>query len=96
MIFVILLLLMLIVSRSELYGFNEGYLDKEQTSVINGIFVIIVFLGHSFKYTSLGSIFDIAYDTFKFHIDQMIVVPFLFYSGFGMMSKTKSGGIQIH
>lgn len=90
MVVFILILLMIIISKSELIGnnqFNKEYLSIRQTNVIKGIFVILVLLGHGSSYLKIDSPLDLAYLSLKSHLDQMVVSMFLFYSGFGMMKS---------
>ena len=68
------------------------YIARPQTSAINGVFVLLVFLSHVSTYITLSGPFDTAYQTMKGYLGQMVVVTFLFYSGFGIMeSITKKG-----
>lgn len=90
MIFFVLILL-LIVFRSikiEAPGqFNRDYLAKDSTEYVKGIFVILVFLGHAVTYVQTGGAADELYLAMKGHLNQMVVVMFFFYSGFGMMKS---------
>ena len=74
-------------------AFSSGYLSKEQTGAINGIFVLIVFLSHASTYVELSGPLDAAYLTFKGYLRQLIVAPFLFYSGYGMLESIKKKGM---
>ena len=75
--------------------FNQYYddcLSKEQTSCINGLFVIIIFISHFKKYIATLSTADsILYRT-PLLFSQLVVVSFLFYSGFGLMESYKKKG----
>lgn len=73
-------------------SFFNGYLSKEQTSAINGVFVLIVFLSHASTYIELSGPLDDAYLTFKGYLRQLIVASFLFYSGYGMLESIKKKG----
>lgn len=53
-------------------------LNKEQTTCINGIFVLFVFLSHFGQYETMP------WNNLLLAIGQLMVAPFLFYSGYGM------------
>ena len=76
------------------YGKNPDYLSKKQTTAIKGIFVLLVFFGHITQYITMGS----AYERIVTSIGQLVVVMFLFYSGYGIMcqimTKNDRGGIS--
>lgn len=63
---------------------DDQHLSKEQTGAINGFFVLLVFLRHTVDYIPLGH-WDGVFKTVNAQLDQLIVVPFLFYSGYGIM-----------
>ncbi len=78
-------------------GFNQGYIGKEQCNAIKGIFILIVFVRHIWPYLSKsGYDFSAPGDTLFIMIDrgigQLLVVAFLFYSGFGVMESIKYKG----
>ena len=70
---------------------DNGYLSKEQTGAINGFFVLLVFLRHTVDYITLGS-WDGVFGAVNTGLDQLIVVPFLFYSGYGIMCSIRRKG----
>lgn len=78
--------------------FNTDYISRDQSTAINGLFTVLVFLSHVCNYISLDGNFDKPYSTFKSYLLQMVVVPFLFYSGFGIMESIKknAGGEKLH
>ncbi len=66
---------------------GDSVLSPEQTTVIKGIFVLLVFASHVGQYLSLDAadgILTHAYLVIRTKLGQMIVVPFLFYSGYGI------------
>ena len=70
---------------------NGSHLSPEQTGAINGFFVLLVFLRHAVDYMDLGAGDQI----FRFvnkRLDQLIVVPFLFYSGYGISVSIQKKG----
>ena len=73
--------------------FNNDYIARKQTTAINGLFTILVFFSHVCTYIKLDSPYDAPYTAFKSYLLQMVVVPFLFYSGYGIMESIKVKGI---
>lgn len=72
---------------------DEEHLSKEQTCAVNGFFVLLVFLRHTVDYIPLGP-WDGIFAHINKELDQLIVVPFLFYSGYGIMRSIRSKGQQ--
>lgn len=78
-------------------GFNAGYIGKEQSNAVRGIFIVFVFVRHIMQYMQRAG-YDLSYwgDTLYLRIDkslgQLIVVMFLFYSGYGVMESIKKKG----
>ncbi|MGN1443669.1 MAG: acyltransferase family protein [Acutalibacteraceae bacterium] len=72
--------------------FFDDYIARENTTAINGLFVLLIFLSHAEGYIKANGILDDAYLTFKNNILQLVVVSFLFYSGFGIMESIKHKG----
>lgn len=71
---------------------RNDYISKNQTTSINGIFTLLVFLSHVCTYISLDGGFDKPYSAFKSYMLQLVVVPFLFYSGYGIMESIRKKG----
>ncbi len=95
MVFFLLLLLLIIFNGlqfSRAGEFNEHYLDKETTTAINGIFVILVVFSHYAGYANFEGVYDAPYLALRTHLNQMVVASFLFYSGYGMMESIKKKG----
>lgn len=70
---------------------NENYISRTQTQCINGFFVLIVFMRHFKSYIKFGD-FDHIFQAIDSWTGQLIVVPFLFFSGYGiMLSISKKG-----
>lgn len=72
---------------------NIDYLSKEKTNAIKGVFVMIVLISHYCNYYR----FDNPTDKWVSHfiggvIGQLMVVMFLFYSGYGVMESYKRKG----
>lgn len=99
MIIFIFCLLLFMVYKAELapiHLFHKDYLSHKNTTLINGVFVILVYLSHSSAKCNLNHALDIPYISLKQHLLQLVVVTFLFYSGYGMCEsmKRKSDYIQ--
>lgn len=75
-------------------NFNDGFISKETTTMINGIFVLLVFMAHFVQYTTLDKVIDLPYMFLYRKLDQLIVTTFLFFSGFGMYESYKKKGIN--
>lgn len=84
-IFVIIVFFILIFSLNFRYN-KEKYLNKNDTTVINGICTLLIFFSHSTQYWFLSTNFsDRLYQHFQNFHNQWIVAPFLFFSGYGVM-----------
>lgn len=70
-------------------GFYSDSLSVQQTNMIKGIFIWLVFLGHITPYItkqmSLTHPLDVSALIVQGLLGQLVVVPFLFYSGYGVM-----------
>lgn len=62
----------------------EEHMCLTQTSSINGIFVMFVFLRHFGQYISYEK-YDLIFHSLDNKLGQLIVTTFLFYSGYGVM-----------
>lgn len=58
---------------------NKAYLDKATTNTVNGFFIALVFLTHFSQYVQNPAFHNFIGD----YLGQLVVVPFLFYSGYG-------------
>lgn len=97
MIFLILILITIIISGITIKGKNDffrDYCSQENTSTINSIFSILIFLSHSVQYFNTDSIFDEPYLELRNFLGQLVVVTYLFFSGFGIMESIKKKGIN--
>ncbi|MBQ8306762.1 MAG: hypothetical protein IJX90_11170 [Blautia sp.] len=71
----------------------EPFLSQRSTTIINGIFVLLIFFSHSTQYLSLsGNLLDSLYRHFQNFHNQWVVTTFLAFSGFGVMLKIMRGG----
>ena len=72
----------------------DSYLDRNQTTSIIGVFAVIIFFSHFFGYVdrdSLNTIDGLAAFTTS-ALGQLMVVPFLFFSGYGIFEQYKAKG----
>lgn len=72
-------------------GYTD-YLSLEKTTSIKGIFIILVFFSHFNKYVSYENVLDIRYYQIIGIIGQIMVIPFFFYSGYGVIESIKKKG----
>ncbi len=64
----------------------EDYMSPQKTGAIKGIFVVIVLLSHLRQYISLdNSVLNQPFKDFMSFFGQLMVVMFLFYSGYGVL-----------
>lgn len=97
--FVLILLLILWQIRLVPSGFNADYLGRQQSNAIKGIFILVVFIRHIIPYIqNAGYQFRGFGDPTFIRIDKMVgqllVVMFLFYSGFGVMESIRNKGMK--
>ena len=77
--------------------YRENYLSKESTNAIKGIWILFVFIRHAkqyvseagYNYTSIGDKMFYITDGL---LAQLIVVMFLFFSGYGILCSVQRGG----
>ena len=76
---------------------ENTYLSKDSSNAIRGIFIVLIFCatfmtGH---FTSdAPNMFDRPMDSFFSNFEQLLYVPFFFYSGFGIFETYKNLGKQ--
>lgn len=71
--------------------FFENYCAPAQTNAIKGIFAIVIMLCHSIDYFPMNEN-DLWLTNFAIYMKQLIVVPILFYSGYGIMESIQRKG----
>lgn len=92
---VLLILVLLFASEmrfAERNQFFDDYCSVRKTNAIKGIVAVAIFLSHSMDYLHLEE-GDLWVEYFSEYLRQLIVVPFLFYSGFGIMESIKKKGL---
>ncbi|MBQ2847602.1 MAG: acyltransferase [Clostridia bacterium] len=88
MVIFIVMLLLLCLFEIKFTGKNgfEDYMSPKKTGAIKGIFVIIVVLSHLRQYITLdASWYNVSFQKFMVFLGQLMVVMFLFYSGYGVL-----------
>lgn len=87
-LYLFLFLLMLIGLKPKFNGYNEEYISRDSTTSIKGIFVLIVFFSHFRGYSDLsGHWYNTYFGMISGWIGQLMVVMFLFYSGYGIIKQ---------
>ncbi len=87
MVFFLAALLILCFIGIKFSGKNgfEDYMSPQKTGAIKGIFVIIVLFSHVRQYITLSAEwYDLPFQSFMLFLGQLMVVMFLFYSGYGV------------
>lgn len=97
LLYLIIILLIIFGLKPYRQNYYDGYLSKEQTNSIKGFFIVVVFCRHIAPYLAdSGYDFSIFGDNIFRWIDgrikQLLVVMFLFYSGYGVMESIKKKG----
>lgn len=72
----------------------DAALSREQTQAIKGIFVVTVFFSHFCSYVTLTQWFDKPLARYCTWLGQLMVVPFLFYSGYGIFESVREKGLS--
>ena len=99
MIFFYICIVFLIFYKIRIGNNLEGYLAKENTNSIKGIFILIIFLCHinpyivrsGYEFDKFGDQLFLQFPTI---ISQLVVVMFLFFSGYGVREGIKSKGMD--
>ena len=89
---VLVLFLLLFQSRiNEKDSVSFYSFDREQTTSIKGIFAVIIFLSHVRGYITTSDVwYNYGYNFTLNQIGQLMVVMFLFYSGYGIVASAKN------
>jgi len=72
--------------------FHEDYMDPSATRTIQGVFVVLVFIRHFMQYASYDGYMEKIIRYPNGYLAQLIVVPFLFYTGYGTMASIRHKG----
>lgn len=88
----ILLLAFLLPSSIKIRGSHEDALALNRLAPLKGVFILLVFATHFIPYVKAGGAWDDAYLGVRRSMGQLVVVPFLFFSGYGVaLSIAKKG-----
>ena len=79
----------LLLYRCRLVKWNDAYIDKSSTSTVNGLFIWLVFISHFTQYLPAGT-----ENIVGRNFGQLIVVMFLFYSGYGCALRYMQNGAE--
>lgn len=95
--YLLALIILLFGVRVQKQGFFSDFLDIEQTNAIKGVFILMVFISHCMlDIKKAGYEFVGGLDFFGMQIrsefGQLVVVMFLFYSGYGVMESYAKKG----
>ena len=95
LIYVITLLLVFWNIKKRPEASMESALSVEQTTMIKGLFVLLIFASHVSQHLDLSQSSDLltrGYSVIRNKLGQLIVAPFLFYSGYGIRCAIERKG----
>lgn len=73
-------------------GYFADYIGPQAIQPIKGIFLVMVFFRHFLQYVDLNGVWDVSFFEIDGFLRQLIVVPFLFYSGYGISESIRKKG----
>ncbi len=91
-IFILIAIICSGLSAAKKNEFFKDYCSPKNTATINGIFSVLIFLSHSVQYLKLDGVLDSPYFNLRSFLGQLVVVTYLFYSGFGIMESARKKG----
>ena len=95
MVVVLLILIVLFLMSMSVFRDNSNYaLSVEQTQSIKGFFVVTIFFSHFCSYVVFEKWYDVFLLQYCHWLGQLMVLPFLFYSGYGIFESVKKKGIS--
>ncbi len=97
MIFFLLLLMCILCAGLKVSGKNEFFTDycaPKNTGTVNAIASVLIFLSHGASYLKLSGVYNAPYLEFRGFHSQLVVVTFLFFSGYGIMESIKKKGFS--
>lgn len=81
------------ISRQNIREKIDDSLSVSSTTCVKGIFVVVIFLSHFCQYIDTNTLPYFGLCLFiRSILGQLIVAPFLFYSGYGIMEQIKMKG----
>lgn len=69
--------------------FYRDYMAPKNTASVNGIFSILIFISHATQYIQTTGVLDKPYMALRGYLGQLVVVTYLFFSGYGIMESIK-------
>lgn len=72
--------------------FIPDYCSPKNTATINGIFSVLIFFSHTLSYITISGPLDDPYLVLRRFLGQLVVVSYLFFSGYGIMESYKKKG----
>lgn len=91
-IIILLFLIAVICSIRCPFRYNKDHLSIEHTHMVNGIFIVLVFLRHFWQYVDQPTPYDTGFDAVNSFLGQTIVTTFIFYSGYGVTASIQKKG----
>ena len=88
--YLIFVIAFLLGMRFKKKSINDNYLNKDTTTIINGMFVITIFFSHFISYIDNFNRYDYILINILEIIGQLMVTSFLFYSGYGIYESIKN------
>lgn len=85
-----LTIILLVISSIRIKEEKSTIFSRSTSNTINGFFVILVFISHFKTYTNFTNRLDIMTVNVTYLIGQLMVITFLFFSGYGIMSSIMS------
>ncbi len=95
MVIVVVAIIAIICAGLTVSGKNKFYADycsQKNTTTVNAIFSILIFLSHGASYIDLNNTFDEPYLAIRSFLSQGVVVTYLFFSGYGIMTSINKKG----
>lgn len=97
MLILYLVFILLLILWGVKFAENDDYISKERCNSIKGIFILLIVLTHSMQYIGRSGYgyegIDRVVKFFANGMGQMVVVMFLFYSGYGVALSIKKKGM---
>ena len=89
---IILILIITFAAKPSKTALVQSYYSIPQTQAIKGIFVITIFFSHFCSYVHLETWYDKPMQSYCTFLGQLMVAPFLLYSGYGIFESVKAKG----
>ena len=89
LLFICALILISMIGCKPIFGknFHSDYTSPNQSRSINGICIMLILMSHTFAKIAPSDVLDTLYNPVRTFLGQFVVVPFLFYSGYGIMES---------